>query len=49
MATYYENLKGMLRDAEEILAMAKAQGNADKAALWAVKVALHKAELAKYA
>ena len=27
--TYYENLKGMLKDAEEIRAMAEAKGDAD--------------------
>lgn len=48
MKTVYENLKEMLKDAEEILAMHAANGDADRAALWAVKVAMHKAELATY-
>jgi len=46
--TVYDNLKGMLKDAEEIRAMAEAKGDKAKAELWGRKVAEHKAELAKY-
>ena len=48
MKTVYENLKEMLKDAETIRDMAKAKGDLDRAALWEVKVQLHKAELARY-
>jgi ferritin-like metal-binding protein YciE len=47
--TYYENLQGMLKDAEEIRDMAKANGDLDRVALWDAKIALHRAEIASYA
>ena len=46
--TVYENLKGMLQDAEEIRAMAEANGDAEREALWARKVEQHRAKLARY-
>lgn len=49
MKTVYENIKEMLKDAEEIRDMHAAKGDTARAALWASKVAEHKAELAKYA
>lgn len=49
MKTVYENIKGMLKDAEEIRAIAEAKGDKARADLWARKVEEHKAELAKYA
>jgi hypothetical protein len=48
MKTVYENLKEMLEMAEELQAMFAAKGDS-RAALYAVKVEQHKAELAKYA
>lgn len=47
--TVYENLKSMLKDAEEILAMMLAKGDTARAAKWAKTVEKHRAELAKYA
>lgn len=46
--TVYENLLGMLKDAEELKAMAEAKGDKAKAAMWGRKVAEHKAEIAKF-
>ena len=46
--TVYENLKGMLKDAEEIRDMAKKDGDFGRFEMWSRKVAEHKAELEKY-
>jgi len=44
--TVYENLKEMLALAEELHAKFKAEGNEQRATIYAQKVAQHKAELA---
>jgi hypothetical protein len=46
--TVYENIKGMMKDADDIRALHEANGDKARAELWARKVEEHKAELAKY-
>lgn len=47
--TVYENLRDMLRLAEELRDTFKAQGNEHRAALYARRVEEHKAALSKFA